>query len=424
MVKKMIYALILIFNITPNINMNATTFVTDIEFDVTLRKIIKKIDPHLKYELFIIKSNEENAFTTIDKNGNTIIAVYTGLIKSLTAEEFTGVLCHEIGHIKHKHVINFIYVLNKQKASLNALSLLSIIPYINIISLILLSAEFNNLMIYSQQNEIDADLYAFKRLNQLKWPVKGLIDLFEKWSYKENKNYFSSHPWSSSRKAMAEKFIVKSNILPANIEKSYKSIKSRISKELYENGNPKFIPSNNYEKIWNNYLNHKYDLNLLQEITESKYQNKSSKDTSQNHKNNYYRNEYILLVLKAKILLKQGKYQNAIDAMHKVYEQTQSSEALFYEILWKSHYTKNIKLHEIQNYQQSNPSDMRIWNLFAYYYAKKNDRSAFYYYKSEASLAKNDMRKAKYYLNRALKITKQNSPFNIKIQDLKNAILK
>ncbi|QEK38122.1 M48 family metalloprotease [Candidatus Cytomitobacter indipagum] len=401
MFKKFILFVGLFFSCCAN-----ASVVSDIEFDITVQNIIKSIDPKLKYELFIIKSNQENAFTTIDKNGNIIIAVYTGLIKSLSAEEFVGVLCHEIGHIHHKHVIKMMHLISKNKTTFNILGLLSLIPYINLIPMIILSAESNNLMIHSQQNEIEADIYCFNKLNQLKWPVEGIVNMFDRWSYGEKRCYFSSHPWSSSRKKMAEKFIVKSHKLPRNISSQYNQMQSRIKKELYEGGSLKYATSNDHESAWFNYLSYKYQIN-----------DQLKEDCIQ----------YPALILKAKILAKQGKYEEAINIMDKVHSETKNMNALFQRIYWNLLFSTKISnknLLEIQNYQKMNPNDSRALELFAYYYSKQNNRTAFLYYKAEYSLSNYNIKKAKYYINEIMKNKdkNKNSTFLLRAIELKKAI--
>ncbi len=381
----------------------------DIEFNLNIGNIIKTIEPNLKYTLIIIDSNEENAFTTVDKNGKTIIAIYSGLIKSLTAEEFVGVLCHEIGHIHHKHVLSFMYLIHQRLAAIKALSLLNCIPYVNILSLLLLSNEHNNIMIYSKQNETEADLYAFNRLNQLKWPVQGIVNLFEKWSYNESKNYFSSHPWSSLRKIMAEKYVITDHLLPYNIKKNYEQIQSRLNKGLYEGALSRQSPSNLYEKIWNDYLNKNYNTTLVDKILEK---NKTS--------NQYYS----ALYLKAKMLTKSGYQKKAIYYMQKVYDNTKHSEALYEKIyLELKHNDSSItQLKEIEYYKSQNEHDPRIWNLLAFYYAKINNRGAFLYFKSEYSFSQNNLRKSKEYAKKAMKILPKHSSFYKKCTDLLNVI--
>ncbi len=389
----------------------AANLINDIEINTLVYKIVKIIKPNLKYNLLIIDSDIQNAFTTIDKNGNTIIAVYSGLIKSLKADEFVGVLCHEIGHIHHKHVVNFMYLIEQKMHGIKLLSALMSIPYVNVIALLLLSSEMNNIMLYSQQNEVDADLYAFNRLNELKWPVKGLVGLFEKWSYQEDKNYFSSHPWSSSRKEMAEKHIVVSDKLDEDITKAYDQVKSRIKKGLYEGRLPKYLPSNLYEKAWNEYLNKNYNTKLVDQIL------------AKQEKNIQY---YLVLFLKAKILAKQGNFQDAIYYMDEVWKNTKSSLVHFEKLkLSLRHSPINKKsLEEIECYKRQNPSDIRVWNLFAYYYAKQNNRGAFFYYKAEYVLAQYKIEKAKTYLKKAMKILPKHSPFYIKCTDIYNVIYK
>jgi len=71
----------------------------DIVMDVATRASIKKP------KLYIINSNQPNAFATGRSEKKSIIAVTTGLLSLLNEQELKGVIAHEIGHIKNKDLL-------------------------------------------------------------------------------------------------------------------------------------------------------------------------------------------------------------------------------------------------------------------------------------------------------------------------------
>jgi len=69
--------------------------------------------------LYYIPSEVINAFAT-GRNGNAHIALSDGLLRALTVDELTGVLAHEISHLKHNDlwVMNLADILSRLTAAL------------------------------------------------------------------------------------------------------------------------------------------------------------------------------------------------------------------------------------------------------------------------------------------------------------------
>ena len=71
-------------------------YLHDITKEVSTRASIKMP------KLYVIESNNPNAFATGRSENTAVIAVTSGLLELLSEQELKGVIAHEIGHIKIK----------------------------------------------------------------------------------------------------------------------------------------------------------------------------------------------------------------------------------------------------------------------------------------------------------------------------------
>jgi predicted Zn-dependent protease len=182
-------------------------------YDYHTEELIKKINADItsvnsydkKINFKIYKDDFPNAYVTEDN----IIYLSTGLLTySPNYISLLGVLAHEIGHIEKYHVSKRKTEI-KNLANINSYGNLAavvgsmIIQEPNILNAIVVNqTAVNNLFInFSQDQEIEADLYAIDTINKLKLPTdpvkEFLLILENKTGYNlidEELKKFSTHP--------------------------------------------------------------------------------------------------------------------------------------------------------------------------------------------------------------------------------------
>ena len=182
-----------------------------IEDIVEVNKVNKKI------EFKINNSNEINAFVDI----NNVIHINSGLI--LYCSDYVAllsVLAHEIGHIDLNHVVLRKKTIENSK-KYNTLSLLSVIagstltqnPQLLQGSILTSAALSNQFIVFSKDQEIEADLYALKTLNLLNTYSRSIQTLLETIEQKlldkgfsKDKQRISTHPYFEDRILLIKNF--------------------------------------------------------------------------------------------------------------------------------------------------------------------------------------------------------------------------
>ena len=176
---------------------------------------VNKVNKKIKFK--IINSNEINAFVDI----NNIIHINSGLI--IYCSDYVAllsVLAHEIGHIDLNHI-----ALRKNKIEnsnkYNTLGILSVIagsaltqnPQLLQGSILTSATLLNQYIVFSKDQEMEADLYALKTLNLLKTNSKSIQTLLETIEQKlldkgftKNKQKISTHPYFEDRILLIKNF--------------------------------------------------------------------------------------------------------------------------------------------------------------------------------------------------------------------------
>ena len=190
-------------------------------YDYHTEELIKKINSEIisvnsydkKINFRIYKDNFPNAYVTEDN----IIYLSTGLLThSPNYVSLLGVLAHEIGHIENYHVSKRKYEIKNLKNISSYGNLAAVVGSMIIQDPSLLNAivvnqtAVNNLFInFSQDQEVEADIYAIETINKLKLPTNPVKELLLILENKTGSNLidkelqkFSTHPMFEKRFAI------------------------------------------------------------------------------------------------------------------------------------------------------------------------------------------------------------------------------
>ncbi len=202
-------------------NISYSSQILDYETEEFINEIIEDIIEvnriNKKIRFKINNSNEINAFVDI----NNIIHINSGLI--IYCSDYVAllsVLSHEIGHIDLNHVKLRKKTIEKSK-KFNTLSLLSVIagstltlnPQFLQGSILTSAALSNQYIIFSKDQEMEADLYALKTLSLLNTNSKSIQELlktieqklFDK-GFSKDKQRLSTHPYFEDRILLIKNF--------------------------------------------------------------------------------------------------------------------------------------------------------------------------------------------------------------------------
>jgi len=215
--KILVFFLFFIFPLKNSDSSQILDYETDEFINQILEDIIKVNKLNKKIKFKINNSNEINAFVDI----NNTIHINSGLI--IYCSDYVAllsVLAHEVGHIDLNHIaLRKKTIENSRKY--NTLGLLSVIagsaltqnPQLLQGSVITSAALSNQFIVFSKDQEMEADLYALKTLNLLKTNSKSIEKLLETIEQKlsnrgfsKDKQKVSTHPYFEDRILLIRNF--------------------------------------------------------------------------------------------------------------------------------------------------------------------------------------------------------------------------
>jgi beta-barrel assembly-enhancing protease len=198
--------------------------------DAALQKLVASLDA-APQDLRVEVANIDMLNAVALPGGNVIL--FDGLLKQARSpDEVAGVLAHEIGHVRERHVM---------QALLRQMGLAVVLGGVDGNS----GAMVNNMlaMSYSRDAEAEADAYAMQALGSANISPVGTASFFDRLSQldgsagvvKDNAGitgYLSSHPLSASRKDAFEKSIVKGkNYKPALTSSEWTELKTMCAQD-------------------------------------------------------------------------------------------------------------------------------------------------------------------------------------------------
>ena len=215
--KILVFFLFFIFSFKSGYGSQILDYETEEFINQILEDIIKvnKINKKIKFK--INNSNEINAFVDI----NNVIHINSGLI--IHCSDYVAllsVLAHEVGHIDLNHIALRKKTIENTK-KYNTLGLLSVIagsaltqnPQLLQGSILTSAALSNQYIVFSKDQEMEADLYALKTLNLLKTNSKSIQTLLETIEQKtlnkgfsKDKQRVSTHPYFEDRILLIKNF--------------------------------------------------------------------------------------------------------------------------------------------------------------------------------------------------------------------------
>ena len=215
--KILVFILFFIFSFKSSYSSQILDYETDEFINKILEDIIKVNKINKKINFKINNSNEINAFVDI----NNVIHINSGLI--IHCSDYVAllsVLAHEVGHIDLNHIALRKKTIENIK-KYNTLGLLSVIagsaltqnPQLLQGNILTSGALSNQYIVFSKDQEMEADLYALKTLSLLRTNSKSIQTLLETIEQKllnkgfsKDKQRVSTHPYFEDRILLIKNF--------------------------------------------------------------------------------------------------------------------------------------------------------------------------------------------------------------------------
>ncbi len=278
---------------------------------------VNKVNKKIKFKIY--NNNEINAFVDI----NNIIHINSSLI--IYCADYVAllsVLAHEIGHIDLNHIVLRKKTIEKSK-KYNTLGLLSVIagstltqnPQLLQGSILTSAALSNQYIVFTKDQEMEADLYALKTLNLLNTnseSIETLLETIEKKSldkgFSKDKQRISTHPYFEDRILLIKNF-------KDNNEKKF----NEIYNERFNYIKAKFIGYSDNEEVLKE-LNEPFKT-YAESIKKARSGNLKMSLESLNKLIKQNKKNYFLLETKADILFSYGYTDEAVKFYKKSLDQ-------------------------------------------------------------------------------------------------------
>lgn len=384
------------------------------------------LDPK-SIKVFLISDSTINAFAA----PGPMIVVNTGLItKCKTPEELISVLAHETGHVKARHILGRLSVMNQAGgvylASMGLGALLSLLM-LNPVPLLVGSAvgqsvAMDTFLSFSRDQEMQADLISFSLLGKLKWPTQGTVSFFKRIEalagtiYNPSQPvYTQTHPAPPERIKMAEAAYEPSHHLPTIFQWLFQKLQVKI---LAYQGKPQNVLKMSLVKA-----------SPYRAYAEAivYYRQGRLKDAAQilRRLSDESPADPYLWEMRAQLAFEQGDFQLASQAMKKALALMKRKHASLYilgariALQNKNDQKAERLLRQAVQLEAYSPDPWYYLSIIA---SKRRQHGKAQVYLVERSLRAGSLKEAKMHLATAKKLIKKTDPFYVHVRDLDGVI--
>ena len=416
-------------------NVWALSLISDEETELFLQKITMPIFkaanlPYNRNKIFIVNDETLNAFVS---DGNYLFINTGTIIAADDAEELSGVIAHETGHITGGHIITQkIKAQEMQKVTLASMILAGGAAAAsgdgNVAMAVALGSQssmMTNYFRYRTEQERSADESAVNFLQKTQQSPIGLyrfmkkINRINEMSGIEESPYFRTHPMNQERLKFLEKAVKES---PFSQSTSYKEEFSRIKAKLFS-----FLsePKETFRKypLQDTSISAQY----AHAIAFFKLLNMPKALHTINNLIAKEPNNPFFYEIKAQMLMETGKVNLAKTEYQKALNLLPSSAALQISLAQATLETQSSPaeirqiIHILNKANIKQPSALG-WMLLSQAYGQVDDKAYSTYAAAEYSAAIGEDKTALKQLKIAKEFAKNNSALKLKISDLENRI--
>jgi len=438
--------LILLFFLL-SISSNSLGFIRDSEIENVIKEIIGPIadaagQKKENLEIFIIDDNQLNAFVTPGQK----IFIFSGLImNSKNSNALEGVIAHELGHITGRHHVKIYEQIEKSRAITlagmvlgGAVSVLTGDPdAAAAIAGGALTTSTRSLLSFSRVQEGAADQAGFLFLKNSGKSLCGIISFLEllenMQTYYQKNAYTQSHPLTRERIRDAKNAAKNENCQSNEEIKEFNEIKSA---KLTTNEKYKFIqakllgftdPENTLNSIKNNSKFNDDQKSYALSIANYKLFNfKEGTELINKLIKKYPSNPYFY-ELKAQMFRENGFLKESLNNYLTVNKLLPDDPLVQIELAHTllnldSKKTLDKAIQTLLEAKKKEPENNKLWYLLSVAYGKNSEMGESRYASAYSSYLEGNDAMAQSFIERAKKITKENSSTWKKLINLENKI--
>jgi len=390
----------------------AQQLIFDDEIESFCHQIVKKISCEMGIKdkdipIYLIDTDEANAAAA----GPGVMLIHTGLIAECkTAEEFIGVIAHELGHIQKEHSFYFYHAAKMMQLAISTglgvgIILAPITGGLSLLALPILAAgSQQEFFSYRRVQEFEADQKAVHVLKKMGWPTEGLSKFLERlieYDFLMRIVGLSTHPLSRDRinriKEMTGDF---KGTLDADVIQKYARIRSKILGYMRKNVNA----SDAYERALA-FFTQRYFTKAIQTLDQM----------LEKEKDDIFYKE-----IKASALFLNGNVTEAKDLYQEILQKNKELKYMPLQfvacaILLKSDLDMALKI--LSNARFKEPQAPYLWHLTGHVYQLKNALKTMWFCRCRAAFLMGNMAFVRKHIDQA-----DTKTFPVLYQEMKQAV--